>query len=176
MKSRKSPLPYLILNVVVSACTTLLVLLIWSLFQRAASPVQFAGSLADSTPTTAILQPTIPACPEALAQLPPLDQAVIEVLNVFGSGDLQNEVVELRRVGDGDLCLNGWKMRDEQGNEFTFPNLVLNKDGGVSINTRAGRGDLDTFFWGMETPVWQIGETVTILDTQDNIRATFIIQ
>jgi hypothetical protein len=172
MRSRKSAVPYLILNILVSAATTLLVLLIWNLFQKP------AFVLPDGTGQDINIgvQPTVPSCPASLSDLPSIDQTVIEILNVYGSGDVYNEVVELGRVGDGDLCLTGWQLFDEQNHTYTFPNLVLNKDGAISIYSRPGNDRIDSLFWGSDEPIWNMGDTVTLIDSDGNVRATFEIE
>jgi len=172
MRTKKSAIPYLILNVAISAATTLLVLLIWSFFQKPALTSLPVPSQVPNFDT----QPTVPVCPASLSALPSLDQPIIEILNVYGSGDLKNEVVELGRIGDGDLCLTGWQLHDEQNHTYTFPNLVLNKDGTIAVYSRSGIDQVDSFFWNLDEPVWSKNDTVTLVDTAGNVRASFDIE
>lgn len=164
----KRLLPFLILNVVISALTTLLVLTLWDRSHQAQLPaisspaaVQ-AGVDANGTPMP---QPT----------LPPLDQEVIQVETVIGAGDLNNEVVVLTRVGDGDLNLMGWRIVDEEGTSFTFPDLILNKNGSVRLYSRAGQSSVIELFWGLKEAIWKNGELLTLLDPLGNTRSAFRI-
>jgi hypothetical protein len=107
--------------------------------------------------------------------LPPLDETVLMIENVFGVGDPENEVVVITRVGEGDLSLAGWSLRDEDGHIYTFPQLSLNK-GSIQLYTYPGNSGLENgLHWGLTEAVWSFGETVTILDAQGNIRATYLI-
>lgn len=173
MRQKKTIFPYILLNILISASTTLLVLMIWNGFNRPAAP-NSASDPAISLPIPS--ETVLPDCPASSLELPSVDQEVIRVQNVFGNGDVQNEVVELKRSGDGDLCMTGWVLKDEDGNSFTFPNFVLNKNGEVQINSRVGQNETGNFFWGLDQPVWQSGEKITLLDTLGNIRASYVIQ
>jgi hypothetical protein len=174
MRSRKSPLGYIILNILVSAATTLLVLVIWNQFHKVDLPKPTA-SLEGYNLLSTQIQPTLAACPAELESLPPLDQAVIQIQNIIGSGDLQNEVIELKRVGSGNLCLTDWALKDEDGNTFTFPNLVLNSEATIDVYTRTGRNSVTELYWGLQSPAWKPGETATLVDSGGNVRAVFVI-
>lgn len=174
MRSRKSPLGYIILNIFISAATTLLVLVIWNQLHKTDLPKP-SGSLEGYALPPTQVQPTLAACPADLADLPPIDQSVIQIENIIGSGDVQNEIVELKRVGNGQLCLTGWTLKDQEGNTFIFPNLVLNSEATIDVNTRTGRNSVTELYWGLQSPAWKSGETATLVDTGGNIRAVFVI-
>jgi hypothetical protein len=162
MKARRL-FPYLILNIIVSAATILTILWVWDRSRNSDLPV--------ITPLPAASTPTLEATPT----LPPLDKPVILIKNVFGIGDVQNEVVLLNRQGDGRLELTGWQLKDGNGHSFTFPKLVLNQDGAVQIFTRAGADSVIELHWGLDQPVWKSGMTVSLLDPLGNLRASFHI-
>lgn len=166
MKTR-SALPYLIINVLVSALTTLIVLVLWNagrpvcsgtLENQPLTPTQ-AATLAVSTPVS----------------LPPLDQPLVRVENIFGVNELQNEVVLLRNISSGELQLKDWKMMDEQGNAFIFPELILAPDSAVQIYTRSGSNNPISLFWGLQAAAWQSQETLRILDPLGQERAAYVI-
>ncbi|MCJ7626001.1 MAG: lamin tail domain-containing protein [Anaerolineaceae bacterium] len=172
-RRQKSPLPYLLLNIFISALTTLLVLWLWTRSQDSNLPAKIplqndAGSITIQATPTQITQDPAP--------LPPTDQLVVLIQNIFGVGDIENEVVVIQRVGDGGLSLNDWQLEDADGSVFTFNELVLNKDGSVQVYTRAGHDTVTELFWGLTNPIWQIGETAVIKDSQGNIRATYTIE
>lgn len=159
----KRVLPYLLLNVLVSAITTLLVLWFWD---RAQSKSVAAPTL--QQPANTLLAVTSPP-------LPPLDQPVIEIENVFGAGDVKNEVVRLKRIGDGDLWLNGWKLMDENRNVYTFGSLNFIR-GALEVYTRTGTDSPTALYWNQTQSVWSIGETVLLVDSAGNLRAQYTIQ
>jgi hypothetical protein len=174
MRTRKSPLGYIILNILISAATTLVVLLLWSQFHKTNLPNP-GGSIEGYSLLPTQVQPTQPACPAELATLPPLDQPIIQIQNIIGSGDLENEVVELKRVGNNNICMTNWMLMNENGDTFTFPNLVLNPEATIEVNSRTGRNSVGELFWGLDSPAWAPGETATLVDPQRNIRASFVI-
>lgn len=156
-------LPYLILNILVSATTTLLVLT-W--FERTQHPETI-----NTTPQTI----SIATQAAATVTLPPTDTAVIEIKTVYGVGDLQTEAVMLSRLGETQLELSGWQIKDQDDHVFTFPKLALNKDGAVQINTRSGADTVIELFWGQKRAIWQSGELVSLFDPAGNLRASFQI-
>jgi hypothetical protein len=156
--------PYLVLNILVSAGITLLVLSWWD---RNHNPVD----VPILTPLAPISTPT----PEDPPTLPPTDKPLIQIKNVFGVGDLQNEVIVLSRQGNGVLELTGWQIKDENKHGYTFPKLLLNQDGGVQVFTRAGADSVIELHWGLEEPVWNSGELVSLFDTAGNLRASYHI-
>jgi LysM repeat protein len=228
MKQWKRLIYYLLLNVLVSACTITAVLFIWDrthsplpggLFSpvaqqqptATASPVgaaQPGGPQASPTPvfiayqvvdgdtfdsiaaqygisTTELIavngftkdQPLgagevlrIPVQPTASPQ------ADVEIANVIGAGDLNNERVVLQQSGAGTLLLAGWQLQDGNGNQFTFPALELTQDGfQVNVYTKSGTNTADSLYWGLTQPIWSSGGTVTLLDPDGAVRATFSV-
>ncbi len=161
---------YLMLNVIVSAATTLAVLFWWD--ANHGSPLTAGAPPLAATPAAGSQN-----APAAAAQstLPPVDKVVIEIKNVFGVGDLKNEVVVIQRVGEGDLFISGWELEDENGNRYTFPDLLLNQGGAVQVYSRAGTDTVNELYWSAQKPLWRSGEVVTLVDTQGNARASYTI-
>ena len=170
-RRRKSPLPYLLLNIFVSALTTLVVLWLWTRAQEfplIEKPAPLETGFSYHPTPTQTLQASVP--------IPPEDQIVVEIQNVFGVGDIENEVVILKRIGEDELWMNDWILKDEGNNVFTFNQLVMNKDGSIQIYTRAGHDTVTELFWGLEDPIWQTGETATLTDSKGIMRATYTIE
>ena len=170
-------LAFLILNIIVSAATTLLVISAWN----RAHPVP-----ADVTvPTSAVsVQTATPSINNALTPLPtsvtgttPLSpsQAQVVIDSVLAPGDLANETVLLKSQGNGSLLMTNWRLQDDHGDVFTFPELTLNKDGAIQVHTSAGTNTVIDLYWGRDTPAWQHGQTVSLLDDQGKVRATYKI-
>jgi len=162
--------PYLILNVVVTAVTTLLILVVWDRVQHPALPTATGGGPVVSAETSNGSQ----GAPSAQATLPPLEEPIIRIETVIGAGDLATETIQLQRIGEGDLQMQGWQL-EGNGKEFIFPNLTLNKNGSVRLNTRAGQSSVIELFWGLESPVWRSGYTISLYDPAGNLRASYSI-
>lgn len=172
MRSWKRVIPFLILNIIISAATTLTVLLLWDRTQRPVQPLPVSVGSSGGLPSTASQQQSPP---EGEATLPPLDEPVILIETVIGAGDLQNEAVLLRRVGEGELLLTGWKLTNGRGAEYTFPYLLLNKNGAVRLYSRAGNNTVMELFWGSQQAVFRSGDVVSLYDWQGNLRASYTL-
>jgi hypothetical protein len=160
MSVLKRLLPYILLNILVSAATTYGVLMWWN---------------NNNTPNVPGLSQPSPAAPMATmsaSSLLPLGVPVIEIGEVVGAGSLNSEGVLLRRVGDGELRLNGWRLEDNAGHRFTFPDIVLFKGGSVRVFSRAGSNTVNELYWGLDRSVWTSGRSVVLYDDQGNSRAT----
>lgn len=164
MTSWKRTLPFLLLTVFVSALTTFLVLTWWEQSHRSALPV------AQNKPANSQASQATQAGSAALLA----GDEKISIDNVFGVGDYQTEVVEIKRDSDTDLVLTGWKLRDENGHEYTFPNLTLKK-GAIRVYTRSGVDSVIELFWGQKEAIWSPGELVALIDTQGTLRASYRI-
>lgn len=229
MKQWKRLIYYLLLNVVVSACTILAVLFVWDrthsplpggLFSPVARQQPTAttsppvgGSLSagsQATPTPVFIAYQVvdgdtfdsiasahgistqeliavngfskdqPLGPGEVLRIPvhtnPSPQAGIEIVNVIGAGDLNNERVVLKQSGNGTLLLAGWQLQDGNGDQYTFPALELTQDGfQVNVYTKSGSDTADSLYWGLSQPVWSSGGTVTLLDPGGAVKATFSV-
>jgi len=157
-------LPFLIVNIIVSAATTLLVLTIWNRINIANSiviePPPASAPISNEQPT--------------LGELPPRDIPVISIANVFAAGDLQNELLIVERIGEGELNLSGWQIIDQDKNAFVFPAIDLVK-GQISVYSRSGTNSVNTLFWGSDQSIWSQGEIVRIFDSAGQERAVFEI-
>lgn len=172
MRSWKRIIPFLILNIIISAATTLTVLLLWDRNLRPVQPLPVSvGSTGGIPPADNSSQPALPGD----ATLPPLDEPVILIETVIGAGDLQNEAVLLRRVGEGELLLTGWKISNGRGAEYVFPYLLLNKGGAVRLYSRAGNNTVMELFWGSNQAVFRSGDLVSLYDWQGGPRATYSV-
>jgi micrococcal nuclease len=78
-------------------------------------------------------------------------------------------------MGSGDLSLAGWRLEDENGNVFVFPQLDLFQGGAVIVWSKSGANTAVDLYWGLTSPVWQSGEQVTVRDAAGNVHATYTI-
>jgi len=163
--------PYLIINVIVSAAVTLIVLAVWDRVQH---PQLSAGT--GGVPEAPAEANTIPNTTTTQVQpsLPPLDEPVIRIETVIGAGDLATETVQLQRIGEDALQLAGWWL-EGNGLKYTFPALTLNKNGSVRLYSRAGQSTVIELYWGLQSAAWKTGVTVTLHDSQGNQRASYTI-
>ncbi len=173
MRFWKRIFPYLILNVIVSAATTLVILAVWDRSQSPGLPL--FSNLKPAVNNTQPTQPIGSSTPQPAATLPPLDSPVITIEAVIGAGDVESEMLELKRVGEGELLLTGWKISNGRGDEFTFPELVLNKNGSVRLYTRSGVNSVIELYWGRSDSVWRSGDTASLTDPEGNLRASYAL-
>jgi hypothetical protein len=198
MKGWKRLVYYLLINVLVSACTVWVALTIWDrthpeafggaipldlgLFNRSqtGTPTPLETQLVTPAPplpslTTSAIHPVtgtaeVPVTPTTSASG---QEARLAITNVFGAGDLATERVRVAHIGEVELYLESWRLQDEDGNTFTFPRLTMYAGGVVDIYTRTGRNSVNALYWGQEQAVWTTGEVVTLLDESGNVQATY---
>ncbi len=219
MNRRSNLLPYLLLNILVSAVTTLAVLWIWDTVHNsntraaqdvpplvlaqntensvakeaatlyaagtrsAASTRASAGGGAgqdaterSSAPATTAAPTIAVETPQPIETLPPAGQPVIQIVSGVGAGDLDQEVVMLKRVGEGNLSMVGWKLQGERENTYVFPQqpeLILYKDGAVQVYTKAGTDTVTEVYWNRTESAWRSGELIRLLDPQGIERASY---
>lgn len=125
--------------------------------------------------------PTEAAVVEALPSPIPTEPAatgggVIGVTGIIDPGILETEAVQLVNSGAQQQSIQGWKMRDEDNNVYTFGDVSIFGDGaGVLLHTRAGDDTFSDLHWGLSEPAWRSGETLTLWDTNEQVVATFVV-
>ncbi len=171
MSQGKRLLVYIIINIIVSAATTLTVLWLWD--QAHPTPVLPGGLIYSTTQPQGQETDTGPV--ETQAAPIPLNQVVIAIDNIYGVGSLGDEVVVIKSQTDSNLVLTGWRLEDGSGNVFVFPELTLNKGGAVQIHSAPGVNTVIDLYWGRTSAVWQEGKTAILLDAQGIERARYTI-
>lgn len=172
MKSIIRFLPFILINIVISALTTLAVLWFWEQAHLPYGNVDRDILEAEIVP---IDPPPITDEKNIVVTLPPEDVVTIEITNVIGVGDLDSEVVLLTYSGEGQLSLAGWQLYEAGEYHFTFPDVWLAHGGSIKIYSRSGNHTADELYWGLERAVWQNGEVVQLLDYEGNERAVYQI-
>ncbi len=167
MERRKQLIAFLLLNVIVSAATTWLV--VSYMARQGVIPGQFAAPQGDiiGDPGGQNNQSGQPS--------PNIINGQMEIDTVIGAGDIQVERVALRHIGGEEVSLAGWILEDQQGQQFTFPALTIFSNGSVTVYTGVGISTVVELYWGLDEVVWTEGETVTLLDAEGNVQATFQI-
>jgi len=159
----KKILPYLLLNIGISAVTMLAVILIWNaLHPSTIDANQFDGSFINPLQTSP-------------AVLPPLDHKTIEIQSVFMPGELDYEKISLKNVGEDPIDLAGWSLVNSQKEKFIIPALTLYPDGAVDVYSRPGINTAVELFWNSAQALWRPGDTVLLLDTAGDERSNYLI-
>ncbi len=165
MKFWKKTLPFILLNIVVSAATLLAVLYFW----QQKNPLQTAE------PTQPIITPIqgnpspSPATPTAQT----LQDRLLRIEGVFGAGDLQVEYILLRNASDSAVDLAGWRIISDGGRNYRFPNLTLYPKGAVNIYTGPGTDTVTELHWNSDAALWKTGDLLTLFDSQGNEHTEF---
>lgn len=103
-------------------------------------------------------------------------EVIIEIREVIGVDDLPNEAVSIINKGSGAIALQNWKVVDQQGFEYVFSEVTLFGDGaGILLHTETGVSTPLELYWGLENAVWSPNETVSLLDSEGTVRATYVI-
>ena len=134
----------------------------------------YVGGIPDPTiaPTeAAVAQPSpIPTEPAATGG------GVIGVPAVIDPGNLASEAVQIVNSGVQQQSIQGWKVRDEDNNVYTFGNVSIFGEGaGILLHTRAGDNTFSDLYWGLAEPAWRAGETLTLWDANEQVVATFVV-
>lgn len=152
--SRKRLLYYLLLNVIISVCATASVLFIYDRYYKY------------SPPQTLEQQPTqVNNAGFSLAKM--------EITTIVGAGIPSSEMVILRNPGQSPVDLNGWKLKDQDSNVYTFDSLSLPSGGAIQLHTAPGKDTLIDRFWGLTASAWRSGETATLIDPTGNVRSVY---
>jgi len=159
MKSRSRWFSYIILNIIISATVTGSVLYLYDRYQR---------SLVEPVTQPEILQPT-PGIPNSYGDLQ------LEIVSVIGAGVAETEIVVLQNKGQDSILLTGWVLKNGNGASFTFPQVKMFKDVIVQVHTSAGVDTPVDLYWGQNQAVWRSGDTVSLVDTQGVLRASYVI-
>ncbi len=103
-------------------------------------------------------------------------EAFIEITAVRNVGNVDKEVIEIVNSGSSEVSLAGWQVRDQSGNSYTFGYITLFGEGaGILLFSGSGLDGPTNFNWGQDEAVWQPGETIQLVDTDENVIAELIV-
>jgi len=139
------------------------------------TPIPFEPPSADMTATVAAeLGATTTPLP---TPLPSSGELAIEITEVLGAGQIDQERVVITNVGDRLAGMQDWTLSGADGSIYTFPNFRLWAGGGVTVHTRVGQdgNPPSNFYWGKLEPVWSVGDVVTLKDAQGAVLATYTV-
>ena len=107
--------------------------------------------------------------------LPTAVDAQVQILSVANYGDVAIEQVEIANSSDAVVPLRDWTLSDAQGNEFVFPDLLIQPGQKVIIFSASGENTPVALYWGQNAPVWTVGETVILADEEGVVQAVFTV-
>jgi LysM repeat protein len=139
------------------------------------TPIPFEPPSADMTATAAAeLGATTTPLP---TPLPSTGELQVEITEVLGVGQVDQERVVITNLGDRLADMQGWTLNDADGNIYVFPNFRLWAGGNVTVHTRIGQDGNPpaNFYWGKLEAVWSVGEVVTLKDGVGVTLATSVI-
>ena len=173
MNQAKKLLIYIVLNVVVSAITIIVVLFLWE-------NTRLKQVLFNSSDEPAAVTST-----EGISGTEELTgERLIEIGEVGGVGNLATEYLRLVRSGtdsEDTISLQGWRIKDENNLNFNIleqsglASLELHSQGAVNIYTKVGSSNPIELYLGLSDPIWEPGETISLIDPQGEVHDTYLI-
>lgn len=158
---RRRLLYFLLLNVLISACVTGMILFWYDRHTQATS----------SAPVFAPPPGSQAAAPVPGTNLTSTSE--IQIISIVGADNLGAEVVILRYLGAGQVDLTNWQLKDEDGNLFLFPSIALVNGGAVQVHSAGGTNTVVDLYWNMSMPVWSSGENAKLYDANGNLIVTY---
>lgn len=159
----KKLIPYLLLNIAVSAVTMLGVILIWNAFHPS---VAFINTIGELSATQSEIE---------VSDLPPLAKKTIEIESVFMPGEVDYEKVSLKNVGAEPVDLSGWFLSNGQGEKFFFPAITLYPNGALDVYSHAGVNTAVELFCNRSDSLWTAGDRAVLQDSAGNERSSYPI-
>jgi hypothetical protein len=160
---RRRLIPYLLLNVLVSACVTSAILFWYHQNYRSVSQ----SAVLPAAP------PVNQNVSASQATLDPQTDIPVEIVSVIGAGTLSAEWVVVSYKGEDQINLANWELRDGDRNIFVFPQLILHTNGAVQVHTATGTNTVIDLYWNESNPVWESGEEAQLYDPSGNLRAKY---
>ncbi|MDZ7844690.1 MAG: lamin tail domain-containing protein [Anaerolineales bacterium] len=176
MKPWKRLVVYLLLNVIVTGLTMLTILYLWD-------TTQIKDLMYSSLDGTAKDQP-VQISTTAAGEDAGAGTREIEIKEIGGVGNLSTEYVLLKRGEDDTqetISLQNWVLRDEDGHEFSIlsqsgiNSLELHPKGAVYVYTKSGESNPIELYLGLSDPLWNPGETVTLINPNGQVHDTHLI-
>jgi hypothetical protein len=173
MNQAKKLLFYILINIVVSAVTILVVLFLWENTRLKTAlfglpTIQEETAIGETSPDVVEVQSNL----------------LIEIGEVGGVGNLATEYIRLVRPaaeGDETISLKDWRIKDEDNHNYAIleksglAGLDLHSSGAVNIYSKEGESNPIELYLGLKDPIWEPGETVTLIDPQGEVHHTYLI-
>lgn len=127
------------------------------------------AEVTDEAEETATITPS-----PTITLAPTATNAQIEIVSADGIGDITAEGIRLRNTGN-TINVTGWTLEDAEENVFSFPEQLLFSNAEVTIYTRSGTNTPVALFWGLDEPIWEEGDVLTLIDSTNQVQATIRI-
>jgi hypothetical protein len=175
MRKRSRLIGFILLNILISAVTTLTVLWAWErAHPRPEIGIMTAYSDSDLNPSDPLesFNDSAPSDPNFEFTN---ENILITIRTIVGAGDLAVEYVEIINQGENPANLTAWQLLNEDGQTFTFPALILNSGGAIKVLSRAGTDTVIELYWQSDAPIWRAGETARLLNASGEVVASYSI-
>jgi LysM repeat protein len=139
------------------------------------TPIPFEPPSADMTATAAAeVGATATPLP---TPLPSGGELAIQISEVLGAGQVEQERMIITNNGDRLADMQGWTLSDADGNQYTFPNFRLWPGGNVTVHTHIGQDGNPpaNFYWGKLEALWSPGEQATIKNAAGEVISTYVV-
>lgn len=168
MEFLKKSLPFLLVNILVSAVTMVAVLWFWQQRAPGHESVPVATQVR-TIPTRAEHSQTTPVNPTQLVA----KEGELSIEGVFGAGELNVEYILIRNLSDSSVNLNTWSVASDNGASFTLPYLVLNKNGAVRLYSKIGTNSVIELYWNSDQALWTSGDEIYLIDGSGQQQASW---
>lgn len=165
---------YILLNIAISAATTMLVLFLWD---RAHSIRKVEESLPMPSYEESITAPQeLQTDTTTLTyQTTQSAETNIAIDGVFGSGMIDLEYIMLRNTGESAANLIGWQLVKNEEVIYIFPALTLNASGKIKVFSAAGSDSVIQLYLGSEQAIWKRHDKIKLIDPNGMMKAEYLI-
>jgi len=96
---------------------------------------------------------------EPVSSTPSTSAAVIIfTVNYDAPGDdrtnLNGEYIVIKNIGEVDVDMKGWILKDEANHQYRFPSFILKAGGTVTVYTGSGTSTETELYWESDSPIW----------------------
>ncbi|NLA79636.1 MAG: lamin tail domain-containing protein [Chloroflexi bacterium] len=177
MKFLKKTLPFILINILISALTVLAVLFIWDRVQQKKLSLQ-TPPIATQPVQNTTSNPEEPN--KQTASKAPLasnfDDVDVSIELVSGFGDLNLEYLIIKNKGDTKFSLQDWSLRGSEQKSIPIESdIMLNPGGSLKIYSKEGTDSALTLYLNSQQAYWKSGITVTLRDPNQVERARYVI-
>jgi LysM repeat protein len=131
-----------------------------------------SSGLSPSPGPSASLTPS-PSPTPASSELAPLADVAAEIRQVIARGDPTREAVVIANLGQ-PVNLLGWKVVNNAGIAYTFPDLTMWPGGTITLHTGSGPDSVSDLYWKRTAPVWaEPGDVASLLDADGKVVARY---
>jgi hypothetical protein len=136
------------------------------------TPTSESQATEEATEEATLAQSVTPRPSPTITLAPTAQNAEITIVGVEKMGDVTAEGVSLRNEGAIVSSMAGWTLSDAEGNIYTFKESVFFSTAEIKIFTRDGTDTPLVRYWGLDRPVWNAGDVITLKDNKGAVIAT----